>query len=426
MSAPRHPHTWARVRRKDQIYLYPQHPAPAQPAHIEAKCDTTLALRDDKRDASIDIGASRHAVAEQLSEVPVANGLEAIRHSIVTLCFVDMGSEMVLNQPVGPDPPDGLQITLERLGLDEFYGRLSANRVSEDQIGELSEADLLELGLTPEERRRFLRALIEPVKVAPAGQQQDRAHGAPEIGERRQVTSLFCDLVASTPLAFRLDPEDFRDVIRVFHDICADVITRGSGYVAQYLSDGVLAHFGYPRAREDDAQSAARAALEIVAKVGQMRAPDGEPLSARVGIATGLVVGLRRVYRQPHSELERSVVGNTLNLAARLQAVAGPGQIIISKATRRLCGAMFEYEEKGDIVLKGFPAPVHDLPPADAKARRRAALTRAPFRASILSSAGSRSSVRSLTNGALRGSALDRSCIFPANRASASLGSHSR
>ena len=262
---------------------------------------------------------------------------------------------MAVSQPVGPNLLDGLQTTLDRLGLGEFYGLLSANRVSVDQIAELTEADLRELGLTPEQRRRFLRAPIAPVGIAPAGQGPNRLLGAAERGERRHLTALFCDLVASTPLAFRLDPEDFRDVIQAFHDICGGVITRGSGYVAQYLGDGVLAHFGYPRAREDDAQSAARAALEIVANVGQMRAPDGEALSARVGIATGLVAV---EFADSAPALEQSIVGETLNLAARLQAAAGPGEIIISKATRRLCGAMFEYEEKGDILLKGFPTPV--------------------------------------------------------------------
>ena len=144
------------------------------------------------------------------------------------------------------------------------------------------------------------------------------------MGERRQLTSMFCDLVASTPLSLRLDPEDFSEVIRVFQDTCAGVITRGSGYVARYQGDGVLACFGYPRAREDDAQSAARAALDIVANIGQLRTPDGEPLCVRVGIATGLVVVVGE--SSVSGALEHSIVGETLNLAARLQSVAGPGE----------------------------------------------------------------------------------------------------
>jgi len=260
---------------------------------------------------------------------------------------------MVPNQSGGPDAPDGLRIALDRLGLAEFYDLLSANDIDACAIDELTEADLRELGLTLGQRKRFLRARTPSSGVSALAQRSERAQG----GERRQLTSLFCDLVASTPLALRLDPEDFSEVIRTFQDTCAGVITRGSGYVAQYLGDGVLAHFGYPQAREDDAQSAARAALEIVAKIGQMRAPDGEPLSVRVGVATGLVVVFGD-FSASGSALEQSIVGETLNLASRLQTVAGPGQIIISEATRRLCGAMFEYEEKGDIVLKGFSSPV--------------------------------------------------------------------
>ena len=252
---------------------------------------------------------------------------------------------------------DSLRTTLDRLGLGDFYDLLAANDVDASAIDELTEADLRELGLTLGQRKRFLRARAAPSGLPPPGQRPGAAHGPPPVGERRQLTSMFCDLVASTPLSLRLDPEDFSEVIRVFQDTCAGVITRGSGYVARYLGDGVLAHFGYPRAREDDAQSAARAALDIVAKIGQLRTPDGEPLSVRVGIATGLMV----VVGEPSASgiaVEQSIVGETLNLAARLQGVAGPGEIIISEATRRLCGGMFEYEQRGDIVLKGFPEPV--------------------------------------------------------------------
>jgi class 3 adenylate cyclase/tetratricopeptide (TPR) repeat protein len=252
---------------------------------------------------------------------------------------------------------DPLRATLDGLGLGDFYDLLAANDVDTVAIDELTEADLRELGLTLGQRKRFLRARAAPSGLAPPGQRPGAARGLPPAGERRQLTSMFCDLVASTPLSLRLDPEDFSEVIRIFQDACAGVITRGSGYVARYQGDGVLAYFGYPRAREDEAQSAARAALDIVAKIGQLRTPDGEPLSVRVGIATGLVV----VVGEPSASgigLEQSIVGETLNLAARLQGVAGPGEIVISEATRRLCGAMFEYEQRGDIDLKGFPEPV--------------------------------------------------------------------
>ncbi len=251
-----------------------------------------------------------------------------------------------------------LQAALDRLGLGDFYDVLAANDVGATALDELTEADLRELGLTLGQRKRFLRARAEQNGLAPPGQRAGAERGvATAVGERRQLTSMFCDLVASTPLSLRLDPEDYSEVIRVFQDTCAGVITRGSGYVARYQGDGVLAYFGYPRAREDDAQSAARAALNIVEKMGQLRTPDGEPLSVRVGVATGLVVVVGE-YSASGIALEQSIVGETLNLAARLQSAAGPGEIIISEATRRLCGGMFEYEERGDIVLKGFPEPV--------------------------------------------------------------------
>ncbi len=158
-------------------------------------------------------------------------------------------------------------------------------------------------------------------------------------------------------MSHRLDPEDLSEVIREFQDTCAGVINLGSGYIARYMGDGVLAYFGYPLAREDDAQSAVRAALEIVAKVGRLRMPGGEALNVRVGIATGLVVvvGESAGGGRP---LEQSVVGQTPNLAARLQAAAGPGEIVISEETRSLCGTLFDYERRGNIVLKGFPEPI--------------------------------------------------------------------
>ena len=253
---------------------------------------------------------------------------------------------------------DPLRAKLDRLGLSDFYDVLAANDVDANLIDDLTEADLRELGLKLGQRKRFLRARAAQNRDAlPPGQGPVATPGAATAGERRHLTSMFCDLVGSTPLSLRLDPEDFSEVIRVFQDTCAGIITRGGGYVARYQGDGVLAHFGYPRAHEDDAQSAARAALAIVAKVSQLRTPDGEPLTVRVGMATGLVVVVGE-YSASGLTLEQSIIGETLNLAARLETTAGPGEIVISEATRRLCGGMFEYEKRGDIVLKGFPGPV--------------------------------------------------------------------
>lgn len=214
-----------------------------------------------------------------------------------------------------------------------------------------------DLGLSLGQRKRFLRARSAADGLVAPQRRSGDTHCAGTVGERRQLTSMFCDLVGSTPLSLRLDPEDYSEVIRVFQDTCAGVITRGGGYVARYQGDGVLAQFDYPRAREDDAQSAARAALAVVANVGQLRAPDGEALSVRVGIATGLVVVVCDTSTNGMA-IERSIVGETLNLATWLEAAAGPGEIVISEATRKLCGGMFEYETRGNIVLKGSPEPV--------------------------------------------------------------------
>jgi class 3 adenylate cyclase len=173
--------------------------------------------------------------------------------------------------------------------------------------------------------------------------------------EHRQVTVLFCDLVNSTPLSQRLDPEDLREVIVAYQATAADTITRFGGFVAQYLGDGVLAYFGYPHAHEDDAERAARAGLALVEAVSEVKTALGTRLQARIGIATGLVVVgdvLGGTGADPGS------VGEAPNLAARLQAFAVPGSVIVCERTRRLVGRRFEYDDLGRIELKGFSEPV--------------------------------------------------------------------
>ncbi len=253
---------------------------------------------------------------------------------------------------------DPLRATLDRLGLGDFYDVLAANDIDAITIFDLTEAELRELGLTIGQRKRFLRRrLAGSAQPSLAGPPETVEPGLSAAGERRHLTTMFCDLVDSTPMSHRLDPEDLSDVIHDFQETCSGVIGRGSGYIARYMGDGILAYFGYPQAREDDAQSAVRAALEIVAEVGRLHMPDGEALNVRVGIATGLVVVVGESAGGGRA-LEQSVVGQTPNLAARLQAAAGSGEIVISEETRRLCGALFEYERRGDIVLKGFPEPI--------------------------------------------------------------------
>jgi class 3 adenylate cyclase len=176
-----------------------------------------------------------------------------------------------------------------------------------------------------------------------------RAEGA----ERRQLTVMFCDLVGSTPLSARYDPEDLREVIGAYHRCVGETVGRYAGFVAKYFGDGVLVYFGYPEAHEDDAERAVRAGLAVIAAVGRLTAP--EPLSVRLGVASGLVVVGDLIGAG--AAQERGVVGEMPNLAARLQALATPGTLVIAESTRRQIGALFEIEDLGPQVLAGFAEP---------------------------------------------------------------------
>src|SRR5262249_36134295 len=171
---------------------------------------------------------------------------------------------------------------------------------------------------------------------------------------RRQLTVMFCDLVGSTALASRLDPEDLREVIGPYHRCVAETIGRFDGFVAKYMGDGVLAYFGYPQAHEDDAERAVRAGLAVVEAV--RRAESLEPLQVRIGLATGLAVVGDLIGSG--AAQEQAVIGDTPNLAARLQALAGQDEIVIPENTRRLVGSLFEYESLGEVEVKGLPASV--------------------------------------------------------------------
>ena len=165
---------------------------------------------------------------------------------------------------------------------------------------------------------------------------------------------MFCDLVGSTALSARLDPEDLREVIGAYHAAIAEVIVRFDGFVAKYMRDGVLAYFGYPQAHEDDAERALRAGLAVVAAVRRSKAT--VPLRMRVGLATELVVVGDLIGSG--ATREEAVVGETPNLAARLQALAEPNSVVIADNTQRLVGSLFEYQSLGEVELKGLPAPV--------------------------------------------------------------------
>jgi class 3 adenylate cyclase/tetratricopeptide (TPR) repeat protein len=236
---------------------------------------------------------------------------------------------------------------LGRHGLGQYADLFAANDIDIDVLPALTDLDLKELGLSLGHRRRLLAAVGA---TAPA------LANAPAEAERRQLTVLFADLVGSTALAGRLDPEDMREVIRSYQDACAGAIARFHGVVAKFMGDGVIAYFGFPQAHENDAERSVRAGLDVVDAVSRLRAPDGTPLRVRVGIATGLVVVGDLIGKG--EALERAVVGETPNLAARLQDVAEPNSVVVAAATRHLAGGLFNYENMGQRYLKGIPEPI--------------------------------------------------------------------
>jgi class 3 adenylate cyclase len=175
-----------------------------------------------------------------------------------------------------------------------------------------------------------------------------------DTAERRQLTVMFCDLVGSTALASRLDPEDLREIIGAYHECVAETIGKYDGFVARYMGDGVLVYFGYPQAHEDDAERAVRAGLAQIEAIRHLRT--AEKLQIRVGIATGLVV-IGELIRSSETQ-EWDIVGETPNLAARLQALAEPETLVIAPTTHRLVGNLFEYRDLGAMELKGFAEPL--------------------------------------------------------------------
>jgi class 3 adenylate cyclase len=180
------------------------------------------------------------------------------------------------------------------------------------------------------------------------------ASGAPshQTAERRQLTVMFCDLVGSTALSAQLGPEDLRGIISTYHRCCTELVERNGGFVAEYMGDGVLAYFGYPRAHEHDAERAVRAGLNLVEAVPKLATNAGSPLQVRIGIATGLVVVGDLIGAG--AAQEQAVVGETPNLAARLQALAEPGTTVIAWNTRRLVGGLFECRDLGAVTPKGL------------------------------------------------------------------------
>jgi class 3 adenylate cyclase len=247
---------------------------------------------------------------------------------------------------------------LRGLGLERYEQTFSDNAIDAEVLPALTDADLEKLGILLGHRKRLLKAIAELGKGVTTAASLPEVPVEPSVrmAERRQLTVLFCDLVGSTELAAKLDPEDMREVLRAYQDASAGVIARFEGFVAKFMGDGVLAYFGWPRAHEDEAERAVRVGLALAATVGGLKAPNGEALVARIGIATGLVVVGDLVGEG--AAQEQAVVGETPNFAARLQSIAAPGQVVIAGATRRLLGAAFALEDLGERELKGIGTPV--------------------------------------------------------------------
>jgi class 3 adenylate cyclase len=247
---------------------------------------------------------------------------------------------------------------LQKLGLGQYAQPFAENDISFSVLPDLTDQDLKEIGVSLGHRRQLLRAIAEMKRVeivAPKLTNENVSAVAPqETAERRQVTVMFSDLVGSTALSARMDPEDLREVISAYQKCVAGAVGRFGGFVAKYMGDGVLIYFGYPQAHEDDAERAVRAGLELVAAVGGLKTH--APLQTRVGIATGLVV-VGDLIGSGASQ-EQTIVGETPNLAARLQGSAAPNAVVIAESTRKLVGNLFELKDLGAQVVKGISGPV--------------------------------------------------------------------
>ena len=248
---------------------------------------------------------------------------------------------------------------LEGLGLGQYAQAIADNDIDFEVLPRLTEDDFRDVGLSIGHRRRLQAAIQQLSAASPNVDVSSDSHPlVPEENvvlteaERRQLTVMFCDLVGSTALSARLDPEDMRAIIGAYHRCCAELIERHGGFVAKYMGDGVLAYFGYPNAHEHDAEHAVQAGLSLVDAMPRLETMADSPLRVRVGIATGTVVVGDLVGSGDAQE--RGVVGDTPNLAARLQSIAEPGMVVIAEGTRRLLGNLFELEDLGSKDLKGI------------------------------------------------------------------------
>jgi class 3 adenylate cyclase/tetratricopeptide (TPR) repeat protein len=255
---------------------------------------------------------------------------------------------------------------LRGLGLEQFAAAFLANDIDAGILPELTADDLIGLGVTSIGHRRKLLAAIATLRegsaisdpptpsIEPVGRGEDAGIGTISA-ERRQLTVMFCDLVGSTALASRLDPEDLREVLGAYRAVVAEIVAGFGGYVAKYMGDGVLSYFGYPQAHEHDAEQAVRAGLALIDRVGRLESGSAA-LASRIGIATGLVV-VGDLIGSGEAQ-ERGVVGETPNLAARLQEMASANAVLVAESTRRLVGDLFDYRDLGAVRIKGLAEPV--------------------------------------------------------------------
>ena len=247
---------------------------------------------------------------------------------------------------------------LRGIGLAQYAEMFRANDIDIKLLGGLTNDDLKDIGvLSLGHRKKLLEAIADlagaiPTRPKPALSEPK----APDSAERRQVTVMFSDLVGSTALSARMDPEDLREVISAYQKCVAETVRGFGGFVSKYMGDGELVYFGYPHAHEHDAERAVQAGLALAEATPKLKTAAGVPLQVRVGIATGLVV-VGDLIGSGEAQ-ERGIVGETPNLAARLQALAEPNMVVIAEGTRRLLGDLFELGDLGPKDLKGIAGPV--------------------------------------------------------------------
>ena len=306
------------------------------------------------------------ATTTRIYRVDAAIELARRLHRDTVHCLVNPNSGITLTGParIAAKPGEAQRVTLgnddfrrwlKALGLDRYAETFMENDVGFDVLHHLSDTDLKELGLSLG-HRRVLQGAIEQLHGRNVERTPTVGSSPAGLGERRQITVMFCDLVGSTELSARLDPEDLRSLIQAYYSSCCRIIEESGGFIARLIGDGILAYFGYPAAREDAAECAIRAGLEIVDTVRRERLEGTSSIDVRIGLATGVSV-ISDMVGIGFSELH-AVMGQTPNLASRVQSLAEPGTVFVADNTRRLAGGFFVYADQGSQQVKGFDQPM--------------------------------------------------------------------